>query len=156
MGSLVITRPKAPPSGKDPAAVFDWLIDALTKLLAYVGSLVSLDEELRKLRSESAERAVLFVSAVVTNAGVTAMQTIAPSVVTEVYTTALIMFDTTSGLGRWRDDGGSPVAAAGAASGMPIPAGISQILLVGALNIRSFQVIAEAGVALQMSIELHK
>jgi hypothetical protein len=156
MGNLVITRPKNPPRGSDPAAVFDWLIEALTKLLAYVASLVSLDEDLRRLRSEAAERGVLFVSAAVTNAAVVAMQTIAPSVVTEVYTTALIMFDSTSPLGRFRYDGGSPVAAVGAASGMPIPAGFSFITLVGALNIRSFQIIAEGAGTIQMSITLHK
>ena len=148
---LIIQRPK-PAVGSDMTAVSAWIIDALSQIIAALTSLVTLDSDLRAQRTTVAERGVLFEQAAVTNAAVVQFQALIPSVVVEDYTTALIAFDETSGPGRYRFDGAPPTIAVG----MPIPTNGTMITLVGALNIRSFQVIAETATALNMSVTLFK
>lgn len=152
---IIVTRPLPPPDGSNLSAVLSWLVDAIGKLIELVTGLVTLDANVRETRSLNAERAVLFASSVVTNLAIIRMQALVPTSVTETYTTALIQFDAGSGPGRWRADGGDPLAAATAAAGMPIPTGGFTLTLTGALNIRSFAVIAEAA-NLNMSITLFK
>lgn len=135
-------------------AVIKLALSALQAIIKLLQSLVTLDRATRQERSEGSERALIFTSAVVTGATPTRMDTLVPQVVNQTFTTALIMFDTTGGLGRWRMDGGIPNPVAAAASGMPIPTGFSSINVVGALNIRSFQVVAEPAQTLNMSITL--
>jgi hypothetical protein len=114
---------------------------------------VFLDAAMRETRSLNAERAVLFISAVVTNAAVTRMVEINPLVQSKTYTTALVAFDAGSGAGRYRIDGGAPIpASAAAAAGMPIAAAGTQFMIFGQLNIRDFQVTAETATNLDMSI----
>lgn len=138
----------------DVAGVTKFLVDGLDAIASYLKSLVTLDRDVRQTRSEGAERALAFVSATVASGTVVRLADLWPQVVNQVYTTALVQFDTTSGLGRWRMDGGTVIAAAGPASGMPIPTGFSTLTIVGALNIRSFQVAPEGATALTMSITL--
>lgn len=141
-----------PTSGPELAK---WITDALQTLMSYMRALVYLDAPTRETRSLNAERAVLFVSAVVTNAAVTRMVDIAPQVQDKVYTSALVAFDAGSGAGRYRIDGGAPIFnSALAAAGMPIAAAGTQFMILGQLNIRDFQVAAETATAMDMSITL--
>lgn len=134
----------------------DFALGVLNKMLTALVGLLTLDDKVRAQRTLVAERGVNFQGLVVTNAAVTAFEVLIPDVITKDYTTALIMFDTASGAGRFRYDGQNPVAAATAAAGLPIPAGGFQFRLTGALNIRSFRVIAEGGTNLNLSVMLHQ
>lgn len=132
-----------------------WITDALQTLMSYMRALVFLDANTRATRSENAERAVTFVSAVVVNTAVTRMVDIWPQVQDKVYTSMLVAFDAGSGAGRYRIDGGAPTFnSAAAAAGMPIAAAGTQFMVLGQLNIRDFQVTAETATALDMSITL--
>ncbi len=137
-----------------PEAQAKFVLTALDAILDRLTSLVTLDRALRVERSEGSERALVFLSAVVTGAAPTTIAALWPQVVNQVYTTALIQFDATGGTARWRMDGAPPLPVAAAASGMPVPAGFSTMNIVGALNIRSFQVVAEPAQTLNMSITL--
>lgn len=144
------------PAPKTGNAALDYAIGLIGRILTALLGLVSLDDSVRAERSEVAERAVLFASATVVGTAVTAMEVIAPDVITKTFTTALIMFDTSSGSGRFRYDGQNPLTAAAAASGLPIPSGGFQIVITGQLNIRSFRVIGEPAQTLNMSVMLHQ
>jgi len=150
---IIITRKS--PIPQSAADALKWALEAASDALAYLKALVELDANVRNIRTKNAERAQSFVSAVVTNAAVLALQTLEPLVLTELdYTTALIATDAGSGPARWRIDGGDPLAAATAAAGMPLAAGQS-LTLVGARNIADFRVIAEAA-NVNVSITLFK
>jgi len=154
---LIITRTEPRPNGTSIPKSLDWLMGIANQALEYLKGLVTLNADLRETRSLEAERAVLFTSAVVINTAVTVMQALEPRTAAETFTTMLVAFDAGSGAGRYRIDGSAPTPnSAIAGSGMPIPAGGYTLTIVGALNIRSFQVTAETATALDMSITLFK
>jgi hypothetical protein len=151
---LIIRRQSPAPS--TPESLIGWALDKADQLLAYLRALVTLDAATRATRSQQAERATLFVSAVVTNAAVTRLTDLVVGLLSETYTTALVSFDGGSGPGRWRIDGSDPTpATATAAAGMPIPAGGVVLTIAGRLNIQDFRVTAEAA-NLNMSVTLFK
>lgn len=151
---LIIELPKPKPTSNDPAAVVDWLVEAIGKIASYLRGLLILDADVRAQRTLVAERGVLFTG--VSSAALISFETLIPQTVIEDYTTAAIAFDAASQAGRYRYDGGIPDAGAAPTSGMPIPAGAFQINLTGALNIRSFRAIGDGGNTLRLSVTLHK
>lgn len=150
---LQITHRQPAPRSDNP--IVNYLIDLLGKLYDLVRGLVTLDEKVRADRTLSAERAVLFQGSAITTT-VLAMEVLIPDVINKDFTTAMIMFDGTSGSGRFRYDGQNPTSAATAVAGLPIPSGGFQLTITGALNIRSFRVVAEPAQALNMSVMLHQ
>lgn len=149
---LVIARPAQPPQTNDP--ILQWLIATLKSIAESLIGLITLDADVRAQRTQAAERGVFFTG--VSSATLISFETLIPETIVKDFTTALIMFDSTSGAGRFRYDGGIPAAAALATSGMPIPASGYQLVITGALNIRSFKVIGEAGATLNLSVTLHQ
>lgn len=145
-----------PPSASNPAGALDWALQAAKDLLHYVRGLFMLDQDVREQRTVNAERAMIFTSSTVTAAAVIRLRDLVNSLdAGEPFTTALIMFDSTSAAGRWRIDGGAPTAGGGAGTGMPITAGGGTLTITGLANIRDFQVIGEAA-NLLMSVTLFK
>lgn len=153
---LIITRPLPPPDGSDPKATGAYIVDVLGKLFELLDGLYSLDFKLRERRTLGAERAVLYVPLVVTNAGATRFRIAIPDTVTKNFTTALIQTDAGSGPGRYRYDGQDPLPLATAAAGLPIPTAGATVIITGAENISSFSVIAETAANLQLSVMLHQ
>lgn len=154
MSAIVITHQQPPPKSDNP--IVNFVVDLLRSILAKLAGLVSLDFDVRAERTLQAERGVLFVSSPVTAAAPVLLENVAPDVIVKDFTTALICFDSGSGSGRYRYDGQSPLSAATAAAGLPIPAAGFVITITGALNIRSFRVIGEPLQTLNMSIMLHQ
>ena len=154
---LIITRPLPPPDGSDPKATAAYVVDVLGKLFELLDGLYALDFKLRERRTMGAERAILYVPLVITNAGATRFRIAIPDTVIKNFTTALIQTDAGSGAGRYRYDGQDPIpATATAAAGLPIPAGGATIVITGAENIASFAVTAETAANLQLSVMLHQ
>ena len=153
---IQIRQELPPPSAKDPKTAIDWALAQARELLHYVRGLFMLDLDVREQRTVNAERAMIFTSATVTAAQVTLLRDLVQALqADEYFTTALIMFDSTSAAGRWRIDGGTPTAGGGAGSGMPITAGGGTLTITGLANIRDFKVIGEAA-NLLMSVTLFK
>jgi hypothetical protein len=153
---MIITRPLPLPDGSNPQQTASWVVDALAKILKALDGLYSLDFELRERRTMGAERAILYVPLVVTNAGPTRFRIAIPDTLVKNFTTALIQTDAGSGPGRYRYDGQDPLAAATAAAGLPIPNAGATIIITGAENIASMSLIAEGGAAMQVSVMLHQ
>ena len=154
MATVIQHQEPQPQSGN---AFVDYLAGLLKSMLTALTGLLTLDAGVRAQRTVNAERGVLFGGATVVAAAVTSFEVLFPDVITKDFTTALIVFDTASGAGRFRYDGGFPVsAAATATAGLPIPAGGFTFRLTGALNIRSFRVIGEPAATLNMSVMLHQ
>jgi len=151
---LVITRELPPPDGTDSRATVKYIVDILSKLYELIRGLVTLDENVRQQRTIAAERGVFFIGS--SSAALISFETLIPDTITQDFTTALIQFDATSGAAHYRYDGGTPNALGLSTSGMPVPAGAFQIVLVGALNIRSFKIIGDAAATVNLSVTLHK
>ena len=151
---LVIQRKAPKPDGNDPQAMWNWLIDILSKIYDALYGLFTLDAEVRAIRTVAAERAVLFTG--VASAVLISFETLIPDTIVKDFTTAVINFDAGSGAGRYRYDGGIPSNVNAPTSGMVIPAGAFQLTIVGALNIRSFKAIGEGGATLNLSVTLHQ
>lgn len=156
--AIIIQRPQAPPSGSNPLAIIPWLVSTLTGILDALRGLLTLDADVRDTRTRVAERAVAFFQTgdggipALTDAAVLVFGNIYPDTVTQYFTTALIQFDAASDALRWRTDGQNPSTTVG----MPIPANGYSLTITGALNIRSFAVICEAGGTATMSVTLFK
>lgn len=153
---ILLRSRTAKPSGSNPAAVFDWIMDALTELLEGLRGLVTLNGNVRETRSLEAERAVVFFGAIVVDTGPSRLRDLYGDVLAKTFTTALIQFDSAAGAGRWRADGPDPVSAATAVAGMPIAAGGLTLTIVGSANIQNFSVIGEPAATLNMSVTLYQ
>lgn len=145
MAIIRIIRPEGRPTLQQPEAILNYSLDAANAIVEALKALVLLDRPVREARSLNSERGGTFVGAVVTNAAITRIADLVPSVINDVYTTLLLRTDAGSGAFRWRIDGGNPQAAALATAGMPGAAAGDTLNIVGQLNIREFAMIAEAG-----------
>lgn len=153
---FIISFPPGAPSLKNPVALIDWAVQWAKAVLNALRGLVSLDADVRELRTLNAETAELFVSAAVVAGAVTRLRDLEPRVITQAFTTALIMFDGAAGAGRWMVHGPDPTSAATAAAGMPVPAGGATLVITGQRNIANFAVIGEPAATLNMSVTLYK
>jgi hypothetical protein len=153
---LLIKQHEPAPSAANTKGAIDWALKAAQALLDYIRGLYLLDQDLRAQRTLNAERAMVFTSSTVGFATPIRLRDLVNSLdAGEYYTTALIAFDSTSGAGRWRIDGGAPTPGGGAGTGMPINAGGATLVITGLANIRDFQVIGETA-NLLMSVTLFK
>lgn len=153
--AIVIERP-AKPVSNDP--ITKWIIQTLTTIRDALVGLLTLDANVRETRTLVAERAVALFGIVVdiTDPTTFLMREAYPDSVTQNFTTALIVFDATSGAGRWRSDGVRATVGTAPGDGLQIPQNGYSLTVTGADNIRDFSVAPETATPLNMTIQFYK
>lgn len=122
----------------------------LAKLTDQIAALLRQDAQLRALQGQFAQQAKYFdqpgvassfggTGTVVTGAVLYRIQEIQTRS-QEKFSTLVLVFETTSGSGRWRIDGAAPTPTIGT----QVPAGGIVLTIPGYENIKNFQLMAEA------------
>lgn len=126
----------------------------IAKMAAQLAALLRQDASLRETQGRNAPQARYFDQPGVFSAigsvavtGAVVYSILQAQSGSEVFSSLVLVFDATSGSGRYRIDGIAPTATIGVA----IPAGGVALTIPGHDNIRNFKMIAEAAQTLQFS-----
>ena len=122
---------------------------ALAHLVQQLGALLKSDATLRAIQSVNARTQQAFRQGTLTANAIEKATEAQNGNVT--FDTLVVMFQDTSGHGRFRADGIAPTPAGG---GFPIPAGGGILTIQGKTNIQQFQMIAETGATLDFAYGL--
>ncbi len=121
----------------------------IAKLAAQLAAMLRMDVGLRRTQGGNAPQCKVFRQGTL---GVVNIESFIEAANQNVsYTSAIVMFQDTSGRGRFRIDGGLPAVTG---IGFPIPAGGGILPVNGIGNILQFRMIAETGSTLDFSYGL--
>jgi len=124
--------------------------ECVDEILKWIRLIARNDQELRELQAEQAPKPSYYDQQTVASPVVYDIVEAGPD--TEVFSTLVIVFEATSGLGRFRVDN----TPATPTIGNQIPAGASVLTINGMDQIRGFSMVGEAAVSLVFSRQLYK